>query len=131
MVRIAGGFKEFWWCAEESCPHHKDSLTDHTRGKAEADVIPIADYFDHGHALWEIMGVAVDVLGSEQGIVGGYSIVTDGEWIWRQDLGFYVRTYNLSLPTDLLSRIRELNYTIPDVPTERLIALTEESAAHF
>lgn len=68
------------------------------------------------------MGSSEDVLGSGEAIMGGDSIYSDGEWVWRGDLWFYVRTHHVSLPNEFLERIRSFGYTMP---AENLSSLTE------
>ncbi|MEE1930954.1 hypothetical protein V1J52_22710 [Streptomyces sp. TRM 70351] len=69
-----------------------------------------------------------DVLGSGRYVIGGDSIVTDGEWVWRRDLGFYVRRYHVRLPEEFLNRVRSFGYTVPLVDDERLKEITFEVA---
>ena len=73
------------------------------------------------------MGAESDVLGSEKFIIGGASAMTDGEWIWREDLRFYVATYHVGLPEDFLASVRASNYRVPTLQIEELRAASKEA----
>lgn len=49
------------------------------------------------------------------------SMYTDGTWIWREDLRYYLATYHVALPDDFVKHIRALDYTAPAVPESRLV----------
>ncbi|TPQ22027.1 hypothetical protein [Streptomyces sporangiiformans] len=59
-------------------------------------------------------------------IPGGASLKTDGEWVWRYDLPHYVTEYHLALPEGFLRRIRELNYTVPQLDEDTLFTILKE-----
>ncbi|MFI2026750.1 hypothetical protein [Streptomyces buecherae] len=77
------------------------------------------------------MGVSVDVLGTDGQILGGDSLLTDGEWVWRKDLSFYVETYHLELPHEFLDRVRAFEGQPPEVSVERLQELTADISRTF
>ncbi|MDK1473076.1 hypothetical protein QNO07_06515 [Streptomyces sp. 549] len=130
-MKIAGYYKEFWRLPGTGDRETLTSASDNLLAQPEPDVDLIVGYLRSGHAVWDIMGISDDVLGSEAEFVGGYSTLTDGEWVWRQDLMFYVRRYNLALPQELVSKIRGLNYAVPAIPPERTVELGEESAKYM
>lgn len=72
------------------------------------------------------MGEVGDILGSDERILGGDNIVTDGEWVWRADLAFYLTHYHLALPEEFLRKARENQYTVPDVGRDQLRQIDEE-----
>ncbi|MFF4472979.1 hypothetical protein ACFYZ3_25845 [Streptomyces sp. NPDC001599] len=74
------------------------------------------------------MGAQADVLDAEGPIlVSAGSLLTDGVWLWREDLAYYVATYHLALPGDFLARVGELDHRPPEVPESRLVdILTRE-----
>ncbi|WP_433293970.1 hypothetical protein ACQP2F_31920 [Actinoplanes sp. CA-030573] len=101
------------------------SIADHVGAEPLEDAERVTAYLDSGYLLIDMMDVERDVLDPAQEILGGSSIMTDGEWLWRQDLSYYVRRHHVALPAELLARIRERHYTMPAVEEKRLIALTE------
>ncbi|MEU5239999.1 hypothetical protein ACH4UR_33180 [Streptomyces lydicus] len=82
-------------------------------------------YFRDGEELFSAMGTVGDVLGSNERILGGDSVFTDGEWVWRGDLWFYLSRYHVRLPDGLPTRVREQGYTLPVVDEARLISLSD------
>lgn len=70
------------------------------------------------------MGAQADVLDPEgPTLVSAGSLLTDGVWLWRDDLAYYVDKYHLVLPGALVARARELDYRPPEVPESRLVAI--------
>ncbi|WP_253191439.1 hypothetical protein [Streptomyces sp. M1013] len=51
------------------------------------------------------------------------SLLTDGAWLWRDDLAYYVAKYHLVLPSDFVARARELGHRPPEVPESRLVEI--------
>ena len=41
---------------------------------------------------------------------GSISFRTDGEWLWLDDLPFYIENYNVALPTSFLQKMDKNNY---------------------
>ncbi|MEU0838028.1 hypothetical protein ABZ370_00950 [Streptomyces sp. NPDC005962] len=73
----------------------------------------VTEYLLAGHEIYSFMGSSKDVLGSGRTILGGDSIYSDGEWLWRGDLWFYVRTYHVTLPVEFLAQVRKNEYLVP------------------
>ena len=38
--------------------------------------------------------------------MSGINVMTDGAWVWSEDLAYYVRTYGVRVPEGLLHRAR-------------------------
>ncbi|MGW4545355.1 hypothetical protein ACWEN4_03135 [Streptomyces violaceorubidus] len=51
------------------------------------------------------------------------SLLTDGVWLWRDDLAYYVDRYHLALPGDFVAYVGELGYSPPEVPESRLVEI--------
>jgi len=60
------------------------------------------------------MESAVDPLDSEISIDGGPSLVSDGSWIWRLDLVYFVEKYGVELPSEFLEQIASTEHTKDD-----------------
>jgi hypothetical protein len=61
----------------------------------------LAFYLALGTPAIRVMGMRRDVIDGED-IFLGESLLTDGEWFWRQDLAHYVVKYGLALPVKLI-----------------------------
>ncbi|MFD7685296.1 hypothetical protein [Streptomyces sp. NPDC059781] len=73
------------------------------------------------------MSAGPDVLDpAAPNMTGIGSLITDGTWLWREDLPYYIARYHVSLPDRFLERVRSLNYVAPTVPENRLIEISTE-----
>ncbi|MDH6539430.1 hypothetical protein [Streptomyces sp. SPB4] len=118
------GFCEELWPAAAGVPD--GSVKDFIRESAQSDESAILDYLDNGYEILSFMGSVKDVLGSGERVVGGDNILTDGEWVWRGDLWFYVLTYHLALPAEFLQQVRARQYLMPDVDNAQRVAVYEQ-----
>ena len=60
-----------------------------------------------------------DVIKPEKGNAGVASEYTDGTWLWRGDLSYYVRNYKLKLPEEFIDDMIRNNWKVP-VTTDSL-----------
>ncbi|WP_229402256.1 hypothetical protein [Micromonospora okii] len=123
-MKTAGFFQEL---GPDPVEVYADSIHAHLASEPLPDIDRVIRYLQDGHGLIDVMGAEPDVLGSDRRLVGGASIMTDGEWIWRDDLEFYVTTYRVRLPDDFLASIRANGYQVPDLPIEDLRAAGKEA----
>lgn len=122
-MKIADHFQELW---SPSFGAPRGSMRDFLADSAYDDEREITQYLLAGHDLFSVMGSSEDVLGSGQTIMGGDSIYSDGEWVWRGDLWFYVRTHHVALPTEFLERIRGFDYVMPAEDLSSLMEIAKE-----
>lgn len=122
-MKILGFCKELWSAkAGESAV----SVRDLVRESGEPDESALLEYLDGGYEILSFMGSVNDALGSDERIMCGDNILTDGEWVWRGDLWFYVTTYHVSLPDEFLQQVRSRRYVMPEVSREDRLAVYEE-----
>ncbi|MER5778181.1 hypothetical protein ABT144_28580 [Streptomyces sp. NPDC002039] len=122
-MKILGFYQEFW---PEKAGTHAGSIRDFIRQHPAADEADVARYLGTGRELIVFMGAVGDILGSDNRILGGDNIVTDGEWVWRADILFYLAHYHLALPEEFLRKARENQYAVPDVSHDQLLRIDEE-----
>lgn len=124
MVRPVGFFRELspgWGLPTDG------SIKDAVRSEGELDEDGILAYLSNGTGIWSETSAGPDVLDPEApDMVGIGSLRTDGTWIWRDDLHYYVSKYHLSLPSAFLAHIRKNEYTTPPVPVSRLIEIATQ-----
>lgn len=125
-MRVLGYYEECWRAGTPDL-HIADFVRDEPY-QCEGLVL---SYLCKSTLIFAAMGVSVDVLGSDGQILGGDSLLTDGEWVWRKDLGFYVETYHLELPGDFLDRVKVFEGQPPEVSVERLKELTFDISRTF
>lgn len=88
---------------------------------------PVSDvvaYLRAGHPVLDVSETCRDVVDGESRIQSGSSVLSDGEWVWRWDLGHYVETYTVDLPAAFLARLGENGYQVPEVPRACLVAVS-------
>ncbi|MER5553570.1 hypothetical protein ABT001_18195 [Streptomyces sp. NPDC002793] len=127
-MRIAGFFQELW-----APPFGKaaGSVRDFTRPTPYEDAKKITEYLLAGHDIFSVMGSSEDVFGSGKTVLGGDSILSDNEWIWRGDLWFYVWNYHVQLPEEFLKRVRDNNYRTPAEDEIQLVEIAKYVQANL
>ena len=121
-MKIADFFQEFW---PQSFGLPTGSLKDFLAASPYQDAQKITEYLLAGHDIYSVMGSSEDALGSGKTILGGDSIYTGCEWLWRGDLWFYVRTHHVKLPEEFLTQIRESDYAVPAENEPQLIEIAK------
>ena len=121
MLQRVGLFREFY-PDHVSLPWLRDR-TGTRRIRSEAQIV---GYLRAGHMVAGIMEWSTDVLDGtpfEEGS-GAPSLLTDGTWLWRQDLAHYVERYHVELPDDFVLALVESGFRMPDLSPQELAALT-------
>lgn len=78
----------------------------------------VADYLRGGTIIGALMGHSVDVLDGRFSVAGGFALLTDGEWYWRQDAADYVEQYGIAPPDEFVWQCLRLG-TPPELGTDR------------
>ncbi|MFE0041037.1 hypothetical protein [Streptomyces sp. NPDC059015] len=84
----------------------------------------VVRYLKAGHPILDVADSARDVLGGASRIAGSSSVLTDGEWVWRWDLTYYVERYNVALPELFVEHMRKRLYQVPTASREELVAIS-------
>ncbi|MEU4930770.1 hypothetical protein AB0G54_30435 [Streptomyces yokosukanensis] len=121
-MKVLGFYSEL--CS--SSPEATNSIRSFVADAPQPNESGIASYLRSGHTLFASMGIVDDVLGSGENIMGGGSLFTDGEWVWRGDLWFYVSRHHVALPDEFRAKVESLGFAVPSVEQERLLVLTDE-----
>lgn len=74
---------------------------------APKDRVVVARYLRSASVLVATSQRVGDVLDRSLGDVSGISIRTDGIAMWPEDLAYYVQTYGVAVPADLVERARQ------------------------
>jgi len=98
----------------------RESIFEAVADEELPDVAEVVRYLRAGHVLIDVLDVANDAFDPEQQVVNGPTIRTDGDWLWREDLAYYVRRHRVRLPEDFLALIRARNYVVPPRDEELL-----------
>ncbi|MFI8348990.1 hypothetical protein [Streptomyces sp. NPDC085596] len=90
-----------------------------------ADVVR---YLKAGYPILDVMELTVDVIGDAFRVPGGSSLLSDGEFVWREDLAAYVEKYRIDLPHDFLENAERHNFQIPAADRDALLRLSVEAS---
>ncbi|MFC0003500.1 hypothetical protein [Micromonospora siamensis] len=123
-MRTVGFFREL---GPDPAEVYAESIHDHLGAAPLPDTPRVVQYLREGHGLIDVMGAEPDVLGSDRRLVGGASVMTDGEWIWRDDLSFYLATYQVSLSREFVESVRANHYQVPQLQIDELRAASREA----
>lgn len=73
---------------------------------AEGDREAVLRYLAAGTPVFDVMEASPDPRDAEKWIAGGPSLITDGDWVWRQDLAAYVVAHGVALPYEFIATAR-------------------------
>jgi hypothetical protein len=110
---------------KQSAP--QDSILENVAESPLPDADQVVSYLKGGHVLIDFMDISDDVFDRSRQIMGGPSTVTDGDWIWRDDLAYYVARHNVIVPAEFLELIRQRQYVVPDVDEPTLDRIADEA----
>ena len=106
-------------------PSPAPSIRDNIGSEQLPDLDEVLAYLSAGHVLIDMMDIENDPLNPAQQILNGSTMLTDGDWLWRQDFTYYVRYHDVTLPPEFLAAIRAQAYEVPAVPEERLVEIAD------
>ncbi|WHP18882.1 hypothetical protein [Cellulomonas sp. ES6] len=66
----------------------------------------VARYLEQGSVIVATTARADDAIEPVHRDVAGINVLSDGEFVWSEDLAYYVRRYGARVPDKLLSRAR-------------------------
>jgi hypothetical protein len=121
MIRPVGFFSELspgWGLPLDG------SIKDVVNPTGEPDESKIIAYLRNGAGIWSEMSAGPDVLDPEAPDIPGIgSLYTDGTWLWRQDLAYYLGKYHVSLPAEFVTHVRNSHHEVPQVAESRLMEI--------
>ena len=123
LVRPVGFYSEL---DERNPSLYVGSIADAIRDSASANEAEIVRYLESGITLIDIMEAGKDVISGDEYVTGCSSVLTDGTWIWRLDLPYYVNRYHLSLDSDFLDHLAKLGYVMPQLEREQVIPIARD-----
>ncbi|MDG4839855.1 hypothetical protein O7631_25280 [Micromonospora sp. WMMD967] len=124
QLKAAGMFREF---GPVRSAEPQESIFDSVAAEELPDLAQVVGYLNSGHVLIDVMDVADDAFDPAQQVMNGSTVVTDGDWLWRKDLAYYVRRHRVALPEDFLALIRERDYVVPSRGVPELTACSRQA----
>ena len=89
------------------------TLADARRDTPHALEEEIVAYLRAGTMLVGSPGVVFDVLSGAPVPIDTPAVLTDGQWMWPDDLAHYVETYHVCMPEAFVRHAEESGWTIP------------------
>jgi hypothetical protein len=99
-------------------------LREAVSSKPPEDEARAVSYLQAGALLAFSPAVVRDALSKDQLIIGPLKLLTDGEWVWRSDLAYYVENYHYQLPEEFVRHMRSRDWKPPSAEEIDLDALT-------
>jgi hypothetical protein len=90
----------------------------------------VVQYLRSGVPVYDVMEATLDPLDNNVSVSGGPSLISDGTWVWREDLAYYVERYKLGLPREFLSSALERGKVAADDPGS-IVARWEDAVAAY
>lgn len=120
-MKFAGMFREL---GPVGLDVPQESIFEQVLPEELPDLADVVRYLRSGYELISMMDVNDDVFEPSRQFLGGSSVLTDGDWLWRHDFAEYVRLHRVAVPEELLSTIRERGYAVPELDESVLIECT-------
>lgn len=98
-------------------------VADHTGELAPALGERIAKYLDSGAVISEPGTDTIDPLQEKRPVIGSLRVMTDGEFIWPSDLSYFVRTYGVGLPKQVIEKMHAADWKARPLTDEDLLAV--------
>jgi hypothetical protein len=86
----------------------------------------ISRYLKEGIRVLDVLSGSRDIVDGEGEKAGGASILTDGTWVWRLDLRYYLEKYHVQLDDEFMQHVRVRGYPVSKVSHSRLLQVTKE-----
>lgn len=98
-MKAIGVFRELGRRIDPSVP----SIRSAAGQLPDENAAPISRYLRSGITVFDVMESTVDPFDNSTRIDGGPSLLSDGAWVWRNDLSYFVEKYKIDLPADFVS----------------------------
>lgn len=106
-IKKVGYFKELKHGNREG-----ESLYDAISSDPQEHESDIIKYLESGLVLVACGGVVDDILDSSQKAIASPSAITDGIWVWPDDLVYYVQRYHAKLNREFVSHMEKSGWIV-------------------
>lgn len=100
-MKAVGLIRELEPCATTALP----SIYELRKKLPEAAAEAVIAYLNSGVDVLDVMEATPDPLDAKQYLPGGASLVTDGRWVWRKYLSYFVDRYRVGLTAEFVAEI--------------------------
>ena len=88
----------------------------------------IVAFLRRGVAVFDVMEATPDPFEPKTFIEGGPTLISDGYWVWREDLAHYVERYRVGLPSQFLEHVHQ---SVVHVDESAIVDRWEEALAAY
>ena len=100
------------------------------KGKLSApEASQVAAFLRKGIPVFDVMEATPDPFDAKTFVKGGPSLLSDGNWVWREDLAHYVERYQIGLPSEFLQHAQRKGNSVLD--DAAIVARWEEALAAY
>uniref|UniRef100_A0A8D4BEE0 Uncharacterized protein n=1 Tax=Streptomyces pratensis (strain ATCC 33331 / IAF-45CD) TaxID=591167 RepID=A0A8D4BEE0_STRFA len=117
-VPFVGDFREL----EQGSPDGP-SLRSAVKAEASVSARELVKYLRSGALLAATTTLVRDVLATDNPVIGGLHLLTDGHWLWYSDLAHYVEHYHAALDPQFIAHAQANGWTVPQLDDADLLAL--------
>ncbi|MFD6187230.1 hypothetical protein [Streptomyces goshikiensis] len=96
------------------------------RGATQADRADVLRYMDACEILTVVPGVESDPFDASRTVMGGFSLKTDGEWVWPDMAGYLVREHEFRVPPEFEERAALLGFAAPQLTPQEIVSVFRE-----
>jgi hypothetical protein len=89
------------------------SIHDAVRSGPHPEAERIVAYLKAGIGLAGVGHYARDVLAPEWRCTVSPGLSTDGVWLWRADLPYYIAKYHVAVPEEFVAHMQQNGWTVP------------------
>lgn len=111
--------------------HYTGKMREALQNKATPDEQKVVNYLNSGYILLDVPETTADVITGRERIVGAPSLMSDGTWVWRLDLAYYVAHYHLKLPAEFLDHLYRRQFLVPTLSTLELERAGQDALRFF
>ncbi|MFF9397143.1 hypothetical protein [Streptomyces sp. NPDC014744] len=97
-------------------------------GAGKHPVRDVVNYLKSGYPIFDVMEMTADVIEGAFHVPGGSSLLTDGHFVWREDLAPHVERYVIDLPQEVLDAARSHGFRTPPSDHEVLLKISIEAS---
>ncbi|MFB4272928.1 hypothetical protein [Nonomuraea sp. GTA35] len=85
----------------------------------------MASFLESAEPLIISPGMIADPFSDGENMRVRVGVMTDGEWVWQLAWADYVALHRIAPPQDFLDHVKELDFTAPEIPVDRLMEIIE------
>jgi len=124
-LRPYGFFSDLTF-GDPTAPKLRACLDDKPVGE---NVQRVARYLRAGVQFSVVPMLVHDIIAEERSAIGPLRYLTDGEWVWRSDLPYYVEKYHCRIPSEFITHMKSRDWIPPaDVDLSQIKMPFEENA---